>query len=347
MTVEATPPLRITPAQGLAVLHFPSSLDFQSDASRTRHQSLPAVDEKWIFATWMWSGPRSSDLAALQRLGRGYSHVWPEGYDALSDDVALELLEMLLESRLQPDLFSFNSALAACRDHWAVCLSLLSAWRQRSPRPDVVSFNSVLAALSSSGEQGDWQHAIGLLETMRSDLVAPDLNSFNRALDACSGARRWEEALCLVQDLRHEHLHCDLHTVTAVASVCGHAGEQMALAFANDQRSLHVLPDGLLFGSLLLACEKGLQWEIAVQLLEDMHQSTIALDPISSSLAIRACATCNSWALALWVLAHCCDRDPGPRAYLAAVDAVEAGGGASPELFEELCQKAARSSLFS
>ena len=27
------------------------------------------------------------------------------------------------------------------------------------------------------------------------------------------------------KDLRHEHLHCDLHTVTAVASVCGHAGE--------------------------------------------------------------------------------------------------------------------------
>ena len=30
------------------------------------------MDEKWIFATWMWSGPRSSDLPALQRLGRGF-----------------------------------------------------------------------------------------------------------------------------------------------------------------------------------------------------------------------------------------------------------------------------------
>ncbi|CAL1126630.1 unnamed protein product [Cladocopium goreaui] len=39
--------------------------------------------------------------------------------------------------------------------------------------------------------------------------------------------------------------------------------------------------------------------------------------------------------------------DPGPRALLAAVDAVEAGGSASPELFEELCRRAAQSSLFS
>lgn len=34
---------------------------------------------------------------------------------------------------------------------------------------------------------------------------AEDLNSFNRALDACSGARRWEEALCLVQEMGGAH----------------------------------------------------------------------------------------------------------------------------------------------
>ena len=31
-------------------------------------------------------------------------------------------------------------------------------------------------------------------------LLSQDLQSYSRALDACSGARRWEEALGLVQD---------------------------------------------------------------------------------------------------------------------------------------------------
>lgn len=36
-----------------------------------RHASRPAIDEKWLFATWLWSGERSADVEALQRIGRG------------------------------------------------------------------------------------------------------------------------------------------------------------------------------------------------------------------------------------------------------------------------------------
>eukprot|EP00435_Cladocopium_sp_Y103_P023052 s1723_g5.t1 len=121
---------------------------------------------------------------------------------------------------------------------------------------------------------------------------------------------------------------------------------QLALAFAKQRRDQRLRPDGLLFGTLLLACEKGLHWELALELLADMERSSVPLDPISSALAIRACATRNSWDLALWVLAKCSSGgDPGPRALLAAVDAVEAGGSASPELFEELCRRAAQRQL--
>jgi len=84
---NASPPLKISPKQGLAVLHFPARLDRCSDMQRTRHQSLPAVDEKWIFATWLWSEERSSDAKTLHEIGRGYTHVWPESYDTLSPDV--------------------------------------------------------------------------------------------------------------------------------------------------------------------------------------------------------------------------------------------------------------------
>mmetsp|Transcript_52385 Transcript_52385/g.104035 ORF Transcript_52385/g.104035 Transcript_52385/m.104035 type:complete len:318 (+) Transcript_52385:58-1011(+) len=52
-------PLVIKPKKGMAVVHFPAKRDphfgFRHDWPRTEHESAPAVDEKWIFATWMWA----------------------------------------------------------------------------------------------------------------------------------------------------------------------------------------------------------------------------------------------------------------------------------------------------
>ena len=43
----------IKPMRGMAVVHFPMSLDLVED-ERTEHQGSIAVDEKWILTTWIW-----------------------------------------------------------------------------------------------------------------------------------------------------------------------------------------------------------------------------------------------------------------------------------------------------
>ncbi|CAK9053097.1 unnamed protein product [Durusdinium trenchii] len=263
-------------------------------------------------------------------------------------EVALQLLQMIQSRRLAPDLLSFNSAMSSCRLAWTVVLQLLKTLQTEGLRPDVVSFNAALAAVASSGELRDWERALALLDTLHASGNAPDLISFNTAVESCGGAKRWDVALGHVEELLKAGLEPDLNTATAVARVCGHAGEwQRVFAF---WQMTSVEPDGKLYGTLFLACEKGLQWQLAVQLFEEMRHSN-ALDSFTSPLvapqAIRACATQNSWDLALWVLAECSQHgDPGPSAFLAAVDAVEAAGGASVELFEELCRRAAQSSIF-
>ena len=45
--------LRIKPERGLAVIHFPMSLELVED-EMTEHQGGVAVDEKWILTTWVW-----------------------------------------------------------------------------------------------------------------------------------------------------------------------------------------------------------------------------------------------------------------------------------------------------
>ena len=50
--------LEIRPKKGMAVVHFPSDVALRED-ERTLHQGMPAVDEKWLLTTWVWSKRRS------------------------------------------------------------------------------------------------------------------------------------------------------------------------------------------------------------------------------------------------------------------------------------------------
>eukprot|EP00980_Cylindrotheca_fusiformis_P030461 scaffold24860_cov122-Cylindrotheca_fusiformis.AAC.2 len=49
--------LDVKPQKGMAVVHFPTSLEFLEDA-RTEHQGMPAIDEKWLLVTWVWMHKR-------------------------------------------------------------------------------------------------------------------------------------------------------------------------------------------------------------------------------------------------------------------------------------------------
>ena len=43
--------LEIRPRKGVAVVHFPSDVELRED-ERTLHQGMPAIDDKYLLATW-------------------------------------------------------------------------------------------------------------------------------------------------------------------------------------------------------------------------------------------------------------------------------------------------------
>jgi prolyl 4-hydroxylase len=53
--------LDIQPQKGRAVIHFPTTTGFEEDL-RTQHEGSPAVDDKWLLATWVWMHPRSEGV---------------------------------------------------------------------------------------------------------------------------------------------------------------------------------------------------------------------------------------------------------------------------------------------
>ncbi|KAK3245647.1 hypothetical protein CYMTET_44797 [Cymbomonas tetramitiformis] len=55
--------LDVRPRKGMAVVHFPTTHGFEED-DRTEHEGVAAVDEKWLFVTWVWKDFRTDERYA-------------------------------------------------------------------------------------------------------------------------------------------------------------------------------------------------------------------------------------------------------------------------------------------
>lgn len=59
--------LDITPKKGMAVVHFPMTIDLVED-KRTEHQGSMAIDEKWILTAWVWKYERLDERYSEEKL---------------------------------------------------------------------------------------------------------------------------------------------------------------------------------------------------------------------------------------------------------------------------------------
>merc|ERR1712151_617896 len=86
-------------------------------------------------------------------------------------------------------------------------------------------------------------------------------------------------------------------------------------------------PNVITYTAASNACEKALQWEPTLLLLEDMKRDGVQLTSASCNAVITSCASADQWALALEVLqwTRTVGIRPSPVACGAAVKACERG----------------------
>ena len=140
-------------------------------------------------------------------------------------DIAVSILnEMKEKYGVKPDARSYRSAIIACNQaehyrrrqketstvssdkgqqqsdpafHWWECaLALLRRMKEDGLRPDVQSLSSCISACEAAGE---WQRALGVLQTMidedSGDETSMNLFCFNAAISSCEKGGAWVEAL--------------------------------------------------------------------------------------------------------------------------------------------------------
>ena len=130
--------------------------------------------------------------------------------------------------------------------------------RRRGPRPDVVSYSTAIMACSRAG---NWERALGLLQEMRSDGLAPNSTTFTAAMAAC----------------RQNGAQAGIVT-TLLDSI----------------KSCGVSPDAILYGTALDACADAALCERARGLVAEMVAAGVGVDARARGAVAAACSGSTS-----------------------------------------------------
>ena len=88
-----------------------------------------------------------------------------------------------------------------------------------------------------------------------------------------------------------------------------------------------VRPDVITYSTAVLMCEKGLHWQWALTLLNEMHGSGVVPNASIYNAIISACGKCHHWARSIELLAEMRLRGlrPDETSYSASINACKKG----------------------
>ncbi|CAE8618006.1 unnamed protein product [Polarella glacialis] len=198
--------------------------------------------------------------AALSAAERGSQ--WEQAMALLQDLLFLKMKQPAgTESlrRLGPDQISFSAAISACgaASRWQQSIALLRSLPMHGLKADVVAYNAAIsaAALSESEEAFlAFDLAWELFLEVTAASLEPSMVTFNSAINAAEKARRWAEALMLLELARI------------------------------DSEKL----DGISFNSAISACEKCSEWRPALSLLAAMGARGLACEAAACGPLLRS-----------------------------------------------------------
>lgn len=251
-------------------------------------------------------------------------------------DWSLHLLStMQLGCLPEPDVISYGTVISVVgkTSRWQAALQLLAESEGIS---DLVCYNSAIAAC---GQSLQWQKASSLVSLMMERNLVPDAVSVSTLLTTCGNAMRWQLALW-----HFHHFYTFSHSLKAAAS--SHSSRDLATSSAsyNPRRyegRYHPsrFHDVLTLSAAINACEKGRQWQAALELLGgamageisgttltsskmSLELSSIFPDAVSFNAAIVACEGCSQWELALHLLSQM--STPAATSYATTIKAMSA-----------------------
>ncbi|CAE6909993.1 unnamed protein product [Symbiodinium sp. CCMP2592] len=181
---------------------------------------------------------------------------------------------------------------------------LCQAWQE-----DVRQATAILKQLAKARRA---DVATATLSRMPEHEVAVNEFHYGACLGACAKAGSWQLALSLVEQMDAEQMKVGVVAWTSALTACARSSAwRMALCFF--ERAVRACTvDAALYSAGISACEKGGQWQKALDLLAEMPESGVTPNIISYNAAISACAGCARWQRASALFDAACAAGPTP-----------------------------------
>ena len=233
---------------------------------------------------------------------------------------AIELLAEIQDAKIPGDARLISASMVACirGRQWEHALRLVE-----KEEKNTFVLNCLIKACSV-GDQ--WRTCLEVFDGMRTRAQTNQV-TYNLMLLVLDRCQRWEEALEMLHEMHLKSIEVDGYSYTTVASACNRRHLwQEALSLINSSLSL-VQPDAALCTAALFAAGRSLQWQLVMQIYEEMSSVGVLPTIAVHEEAILAVARCNEWQAAI------CHFDemqrslfmPTRRAYNALIDACCAG----------------------
>jgi len=197
-------------------------------------------------------------------------------------DTAFEIFDSAIKTKatLKPNVFTFGSLMNACnraRDAQKAMKVLRSMENDYGVPPNAIVYSSAISACARS-EPPQPKLAMKLLqEVVEEKKLQMSVVGFNAAISACAQASDWESAISMLRRMEEATTKSKEKT-----------------KFNNDTDNLCEFlvpePDGVTYGTVLTACERGKQWKLILKNVESMQERELPLDARSVMSCLHACA---------------------------------------------------------
>lgn len=184
--------------------------------------------------------------------------------------LAMALLDKILDAKLRLDNTAMNTAIA-CIPRWEIATEVLLSMSSRSMPKDIVTVNAAVNAFEKSLK---WSCASSLLMNAGCSQLQASEWSFNTFASSLFKSKQWRAAL-------------DLGDATVTRGV-------LAFSFSNSwsfalaaTESVNI--DDIAWSAIVSACEKTVQWEVALASLARMSQTRLQGSIVVCNAAISAC----------------------------------------------------------
>ncbi|CAK8997222.1 Pentatricopeptide repeat-containing protein At1g74850 [Durusdinium trenchii] len=204
----------------------------------------------------------------------------------------------------------------AVPERWDKALGILQKMREDGPPPDAFCCNSAIKACNNLKQQ------LQVFDGMCHLGPSPDIATYGALTSSLGRVARWEDCLEMLRELDSQSLESNLIVYSAAISACD-KGSQWQVAIDLLERLEDQETSLVCCSAAMSACARGSQWELALDLLATTRSAGLQFDLIMFSTGISAGAQGSQWQLSLGLFRELqCQQLPNQIAYNAAADAL-------------------------